>query len=127
MPVKNADQLVDLEHELRHLRVLVREVGDNFILRHEGAIETIISNLASVPHVRLKAGLPEWLQKLRALKLKPAKGRLKDLKAIVALIEELSEGVICAQEGQKGSSKDRRQSHGRAKNAVVDRRNRTAP
>jgi hypothetical protein len=75
-------------------------VGEHFILRHEGAIETIISNLDSVPHARLKAGMPEWLLQVRGLKLKPAKGRLKDLKGIVAVIEALTEQVICAQEGR---------------------------
>ena len=33
------------------------------------------------------------------LRVKPAKGRLKDLKGIVSLIEELTEQVIRAQEG----------------------------
>ena len=99
---KKDDQLEELELELRHLRALVREVGEHFILRHEGAIETIISNLESVPHGRLKAGMPEWLLHIRGLRLKPAKGRMKDLKVVVALIEELSELVISAQEESKG-------------------------
>ena len=103
----------ELEHELRHLRALVREVGEHFILRHEGAIETIISNLDSVPQGRLKAAMPEWLQHIRGLRLKPAKGRLKDLKGIVTLIEALSEQVICAQEGaQEGRTLHRRGKHG---------------
>jgi hypothetical protein len=97
---KTGQTLAELELELRHLRVLVREVGDHFILRHEGAIETIISNLECVPQGRLKTGMPAWLQEIRGLRLKPAKGRLKDLKEIVALIEKLTEQVICAQEGR---------------------------
>jgi hypothetical protein len=97
---KHDNRLEDIEHELRHLRALVREVGEHFILRHEGAIETIISNLESVPQGKLKAGMPGWLQNIRSLRLKPAKGRLKDLKGIVSLIEELTEQVICAQEGR---------------------------
>ena len=101
---QKANQLEELDQELRHLRSLIREVGEHFILRHEGAIETIISNLESVPQGRLKAGMPEWLQKIRGLRLKPAKGRLKDLKGIVSLIEELTEQVICAQEARKGHS-----------------------
>jgi hypothetical protein len=101
---KKDDLLEELELEMRHLRALVREVGEQIILRHEGAIETIISNLKSVPQGRLKAGMPEWLQHIRGLRLKPAKGRLKDLKGIVALIEELTELVICAQEESKECS-----------------------
>jgi hypothetical protein len=105
MQKKNDNLLEDLEHELRHLRAQVREVGEHFILRHEGAIETIISNLESVPQGRLKAGSPGWLQEIRGLRLKPAKGRLKDLKGIVALIDALTEQVICAQEGKTGRGK----------------------
>jgi hypothetical protein len=101
---KNNHLSDELELELRHLRALVREVGEHFILRHEGAIETIISNLESVPQRRLKAEMPEWLQHIRGLSLKPAKGRLKDLKGIAALIEEVTELVICAQEESKGCS-----------------------
>ena len=101
---KNDDLLAELGLELRHLRVQVREVGEHFILRHEGAIETIISNLDNVPQGRLKTGMPEWLQNIRGLRLKPAKGRLKDLKGIVALIEELTEQVVSAQEGSQGGS-----------------------
>ena len=98
----NDEHLEKLELELRHLRSLVREVGEHFVLRHEGAIETIISNLESVPQRRLKVEMPEWLQHIRGLSLKPAKGRLKDLKRIAALIEEVTELVICAQEESKG-------------------------
>jgi hypothetical protein len=34
----------ELVQELRHLRGLVRETGEQFILRREGEIETIISS-----------------------------------------------------------------------------------
>jgi hypothetical protein len=105
---KNTQLSEELELELRHLRALVREVGEHFILRHEGAIETIISNLGCVPSGRLKAGIPEWLQHIRGLRLKPAKGRLKDMKDIVAVIEALTEQVICAQEGRTTVSSKKR-------------------
>jgi hypothetical protein len=88
----------ELTQELRHLRTLVREVGEQFILRREGEIETIISNLAAIPVRRLKGVVPGLLHEIQSLRLKPAKGRLKDLKGIDALIEDLTERVIAAQD-----------------------------
>ena len=92
----------ELVQELRHLRGLVRETGEHFILRREGEIETIISHLDAVPPAVLRTEAPNWLNEIRSLKLKPHKGRMKDLKGIEALIEELAEEVISAQEGRKG-------------------------
>ena len=91
----------DLVRELRHLRVTVREVGENFILRREGEIETIIGLLATIPASPLKKEAPDWLHEIRELKLKPAKGRLKDLKELDELIEELADQVMTAQDGKK--------------------------
>jgi hypothetical protein len=91
----------ELVRELKHLRVTVREVGENFILRREGEIETIIGLLATIPAAPLKTEAPGWLHEIRELKLKPAKGRFKDLKEIEALIEELADQVMTAQDGKK--------------------------
>jgi hypothetical protein len=97
----------ELGRELRHLRGLVREAGESFILRREGEIEAIIGHLSAVPPSVLRAQAPEWLRKIHSLRLKPAKGRLKDLKGIDALVEELAERVISAQEGQRGAGRKR--------------------
>ncbi|MCM2356913.1 MAG: hypothetical protein NDI77_02080 [Geobacteraceae bacterium] len=91
----------ELVQELKHLRTLVRDAGEQFILRREGEIETIISHLAAVPPRVLKASAPEWLQQIHGLRLKPAKGRLKDLKGIDRLIGELTDQVISGQDGNK--------------------------
>ncbi|WP_298273320.1 hypothetical protein [Geobacter sp.] len=91
------DLLRELEQELKHLRAVVREAGENFILRREGEIETIISYLASLPRKSVREEVPEWLRELHRLKLKPAKGRLRDLKEIDRIIECLTDGVIDAQ------------------------------
>lgn len=91
----------ELVQELKHLRGLVRETGEHFILRREGEIETIISHLDDVTPVILKSEAPNWLNEIRSLKLKPAKGRLKDLRGIEELIEELAEEVMSAQERRK--------------------------
>lgn len=91
----------ELVQELKHLRTLVRDAGEQFILRREGEIETIISHLAAVPPRVLKASAPEWLQQIHGLRLKPAKGRLKDLKGIDRLIGELTDQVLSGQDGKK--------------------------
>ena len=87
----------ELVQELKHLRGVVREIGEQFILRREGEIETIISNLAAVPAGKLRAVAPGLLHELRSLRLKPAKGRMKDLKGLEGLIEELADRVLNAQ------------------------------
>ena len=91
----------ELVRELKHLRGAVREAGENFILRREGEIETIIGHLATIPATPLKAGAPEWLHEIRELKLKPAKGRLKDLKEISELISDLADQVMDLQNLKK--------------------------
>lgn len=104
----NGAVLEELTHELKHLRGLVRETGERFILRREGEIETIISHLDAVPPGILRKVAPNWLHEIRGLKLKPAKGRMKDLKEIDALIEVLTDGVVSAQEGYKASAKEKK-------------------
>ena len=93
--------LDELTSELKHLRGLVREVGEHFILRREGEIETLISHLAAVSSGRLKHDAQQWLRDIRTIKLKPAKGRLKDLKEIDELIADLTDSVISAQDMKK--------------------------
>ena len=96
-PASRDAVMEELAGELRHLRAAVREVGESFILRSEGEIETLISHLAAVPTALLKRESTVWLREIRDLKLKPAKGRLKDLKGIDGLIEGLTHEVIDAQ------------------------------
>lgn len=100
---KSEDMREDFIRELKHLRTLVREVGEQFILRREGEVETIISHLEGVPPKILKDQASDWLHEIKTLKLKPAKGRMRDLKGIDALIEDLTEQIISAQDGHKRS------------------------
>lgn len=97
--------LQELVAELKHLRGLVREVGENFILRREGEIETVISYLDGIPGSRLKHEAPQWLREIRAMKMKPGKGRLKDVKGIDELIDDLTDRVINAQGGSRPKGK----------------------
>ena len=95
----------ELAMEFKHLRVLVREIGENFILRQEGEVETAISNLEGLPPAKLRAMAPTLIQEFRKLKVKPAKGRFKDLKELNRLIDALTNQVISAQERGKESGK----------------------
>ena len=97
----NGEVLEELAAELKHLRGEVREAGECFVLRREGEIETLISHLAAIPAAKLRSEAPDWLREIRGLRLKPAKGRLKDLKGIGRLIEELTDRIISAQEDRK--------------------------
>ena len=95
----------ELTREFKHLRVLVREIGENFILRQEGEIETAISSLAGLTPAKLRTVAPTLIQELRKLKVKPAKGRFKDLKELNRLIAELTNRVVSAQDRGKGAGK----------------------
>jgi hypothetical protein len=121
-PLSRAALMEELVAELRCLRAMVREVGESFILRKEGELETLVTLLETVPTTVLKRESAAWRHGIRDLNLKPAKGRLKDLKEIAAMVAELSDRVVSAQEGKKGAGKGRMDGEaGRRDNAVMDR------
>jgi len=101
----NSEAREELAREFKHLRVLVREIGENFILRQEGEIESAISNLEGLTPGKLRTMAPALIQELRKLKVKPAKGRFKDLKELNRLVEDLANRVISAQGRGKGKEK----------------------
>lgn len=98
----SSETCTDLVREFKHLRILVREVGENFILRREGEIETAISGLEALPPGKLRAVAPALIEGLRTLKVKPAKGRFKDVKELNRLIEDLTNRVMVAEDRGKG-------------------------
>lgn len=102
---KRSPQAEELTAELQQLRPLIREVGEQFLLRREGEVEALLSLLPSLPPARLKRLGPEWLKEVRGLKVKPQKGRLKDLKGIVRLLADLSEQMQEALEATGPKSK----------------------
>lgn len=85
---KREEQITELVSELRYLRTVIREVGEGFIMRKESEIEALIEYLATLASTELRTISPDWLRQIRHLKVKPAKGRLKDLKHIDLIIEE---------------------------------------
>lgn len=85
--------------ELRHLRIAIREAAENFALRREGEIESLIGHLQGLPAAARKNLVAAWQQEIRHVKLKPEKGRMKDLKGVDSLLERLADGVISPESG----------------------------
>lgn len=88
----------ELFRELKHLRLMTRDTAQHFVLRREGNIEAILACLNTLPRKKISEKIPVWLREIRELKLKPRKGRLKDLKMIDRLIKDLKTTLLDAQE-----------------------------
>jgi hypothetical protein len=101
--VRGSDESLgnELIRELKHLRTIVREAGENLIMRKEGEIEAIIADLGTLPAPRLKTEAPHWLRNIKNHEAKPAKGRLRDLRRLSELIDDLADEVLCAQTPKK--------------------------
>lgn len=84
----------ELVNELRALRSSIRETAEGFILCKEGEIETLLDYLLKMPPAKLKAVARPWMREAHDLKLKPAKGRIKDLKKIDHLLHDLLDCLI---------------------------------
>ena len=88
----------DPRHEMLNALKLLREdlrgVTGGFLLRKEGEIEALSEYLQKMPAAGIKDFAPLWLRETRELKLKPAKGRIKDLKKIDLLLSNLLERMI---------------------------------
>jgi hypothetical protein len=83
-----------LEAELGRLRVLVREVGEAYITNLEAEVVQIQSDLASVAgDLRTDEPVVRMIEEIRTLRVKPGKGRMKDVKRMDALIDRL-EGIL---------------------------------
>jgi hypothetical protein len=83
---------VSVQAELKHLRSLMEETVSAHLIKRQAQIESII--LATSEHEsgkeedRLK-DIRIMQRSLRSLKVKPEKGRLRDIKRMTALISEL--------------------------------------
>jgi hypothetical protein len=86
-----------LEIELRHLRTLLREVAANYISALEADIEQVVEALGAADQRPMKdsqirrAEFRNMLDRIRALRVKPQKGRRRDMKRMDKLIGELAE------------------------------------
>lgn len=98
------DPRQQLLNALKLLREDLRSVTEGILLRKEGEMEALAEYLQKLPSGAIKDIAPRWLRETRELKLKPAKGRLKDLKKIDLLLCDLLDGIITA-DAPKGVSK----------------------
>lgn len=83
-----------LVEELRTLRQTVREAGEGFILRKEGEIEALLSYLQEMRPAQVEKFGKSWLRESRDLSIKPTKGRIKDLRRLDTLLDDLLNRVI---------------------------------
>ncbi|AJY71786.1 hypothetical protein RW64_20690 [Geobacter sulfurreducens] len=114
-----SDELLgELVCELKLLRTLVREVGENFILRREGEIESILAHVENLPRRSIRREVPELLRDLHRLRLKPRKGRLRDLKEIDRLVDDLMESLVEIQGDECRQELARRRTDPKSSTAV---------
>jgi hypothetical protein len=87
-----------LSSELKALRVSVRESAESFMLCKEGEIENLLDSMLKLSPRKLKSAALLWTRELRELKLKPQKGRIKDLKKLDAILECFANHLIEVEE-----------------------------
>lgn len=84
----------ELAAALQALRVLVKEVGGNYLAGLQADIARVDRMQADLePCARRAAELQRMILWINELDLKPHKGRRRDLKALDKLIEQLTETV----------------------------------
>ena len=88
-----------IQSELKHLRMMLKTVTQKFLLRVEGRIESLARELSEPNLSDTFAGLtPEQAGKslnairnlIKTLRVRPDRGRRKDLKRIENLLESIS-------------------------------------
>jgi hypothetical protein len=102
----------ELTDELRAMRIEVREAAEAYLLRTEGEIEALVEYLARMPVAQLAEIAGPWLDERRDRKLRPAKGRTKDLKRIDRLLKDLCRHVVAADEAGAEQGPCRRRAGG---------------
>ena len=84
----------ELSASLQTLRVLVKEVGGNYLAGLQADIARVDRTLAdTAPNPKRMAELRRMIIAIEALDLKPHKGRRRDLKALDKLIGRLTDAV----------------------------------
>jgi hypothetical protein len=92
--VSNVDAKEHLLSELKRLRASVKDITESFLLRSESEIETLAGYIAVMSAKESRQINRTWLKELRSSSFKPAKGRLKDLKKIDYLLDDLLNMII---------------------------------
>lgn len=89
---------LQVKQEIRRLRSLLKEITQAYLVRREGEIAALVSWMdelklgeddAKKDEQRLKRILQEVSSRLSSLKIKPEKGRLRDIRRLHVLVDEL--------------------------------------
>jgi hypothetical protein len=80
----------ELADSLHTLRLLVREVGGNYLASLQSDVARLEQLVKSTDHATSKQ-LSAMLRAIAALEVKPQKGRRRDLKELDRLISKLSD------------------------------------
>jgi len=107
-----------LSSELKALRISVRESAESFMLCKEGEIENLLDSLMKLSPRKLKSAALLWMRELRDLKLKPQKGRIKDLKKLDNILESLANHLIEIEESEPVKTTPRAKKPAAKKNAI---------
>ena len=107
-----------LSSELKALRTSVRESAESFMLCKEGEIENLLDSLMKLSPRKLKAAALLWTRELRDLKLKPQKGRIKDLKKLDNILECLANHLIEVEESEPVKTAPRAKKPAAKKSAI---------
>lgn len=118
MPKVPDEKLQDLVAELKYLRGIVHDIGENLIIRKEGEIESLISHLQTLTSSKLRRIGKGWLSEARGLNVKPAKGRLKDLHRVEQLLTSLADAVIACDDEERNGKPTAGNVSGKKKNAA---------
>lgn len=107
-----------LSSELKALRTSVRESAESFMLCKEGELENLLDSMLKLSPRQLKSVALLWTRELRDLKLKPQKGRIKDLKKLDAILDSLANHLIELDEAPPEKAAPRAKKAGAAKTGV---------
>lgn len=82
--------IASLETELARLRTMLRESGETFIANLEAEIVQLGSSVAELEDgLESDRGIRRMVSEIRDLRVKPGKGRRRDLKRIDDLVDRL--------------------------------------
>jgi len=118
MPKVPDEQLQNLVAELKYLRGIVHDIGENLIIRKEGEIESLMSHLQTLPRAKLRRIGKGWLSEARGLNVKPAKGRLKDLHRLDQLLTSLGDAIITCEDEERATKPPAKKVSGKKKIAM---------
>ena len=82
----------NLAVEAHHVRMMLREISQRFVNDLESEVVRIIELIGEIPGgARKRAEMQKIIQNMRNLKVKPNKGRMRDLREIRDLIQQTNQ------------------------------------